>query len=156
MSLSSVLWVWVLVPHLREFVVELCRSSSISADAAPYMAAGDQQVWTPFPWRLWVPFVTSWGDEGPTMLISLVFFNSVLMAVPHSLLRRFWAGVSFEGLGFWDLAGIIIFFLNYSFLRSMWDYPLLWDSHSWGVRVLGPEIIPPWLPLLSVTVHRTW
>lgn len=44
MSLSSMLRVWVLVPHLQEFVVELCRSGSVSADATPYMAAGEHQV----------------------------------------------------------------------------------------------------------------
>lgn len=58
------------------------------------------------------------------MLIPWYSLNSVLMAVPCSLIRRFWAGAPFEGLGSWDLAGIIIFF-NYSFLGSTWDRPLL-------------------------------
>lgn len=89
------------------------------------------------------PFCHLMGRWGSSHAYFLgIFLNSVLMAVPHSLIRRFWAGAPFEGLGSLDLAGIIIF-LNCSFLGSMWDCPLLWDSHSWGVRVLGPKLYPP-------------
>lgn len=69
------------------------------------------------------------------------FLNSVLMAVPHSLIRRFWAGAPFEGLGSLDLAGIIIFWTVVSW--GLCEIILCFDSHSWGVRVLGPELYPP-------------
>lgn len=64
------------VLHLWGFVlVDVSRNSRVSVDVAPYMVAGDQPFGTLLLWRLWVPSVTSWGDEGPTILNFLVFFK---------------------------------------------------------------------------------